>query len=140
MIAGVVVMIRSLRTRLLAAALLLPLVALATATSGHWLRCSVTGVEMAACCCDGQDATTQAPPTTTVSQGDCCDRVERNVAPTVAELTLAETGAPPAAIVALPREGTSNELVSAPTPVRARTSLGPPTSRLRLIAKSTLLI
>src|SRR5258705_445254 len=38
----------SLRTRLLAAALLLPLIALATATSGVGLRCRITGEALSA--------------------------------------------------------------------------------------------
>jgi hypothetical protein len=137
-------MFRRLRTRLFAAALLLPLIAFATATGGHWLRCRVTGAMVEACCC-GDEAEAAATPeatTTTVSESDCCDRVERQIAPSFAELTATETGAPDAAASALPFEDVSIDLVSAQPQTRAtaRSSLGPPTSRLRLIAKSTLLI
>jgi hypothetical protein len=137
-----VTMFRSLRTRLFAAALLLPLLAFATATGGSWLRCRVTGEALSACCCagDAQDAATT--PTTSVSSADCCDRLERHVAPSVGELTVAQTGAPEGSVGVLPVEGASVALVSAPTQTRVtvRVSLGPPTTRLRLIAKSTLLI
>jgi hypothetical protein len=125
----------------MAAALLLPLIALATATSGYAMRCRVTGAVFDACCC-GDDAAATTPPATTVSEADCCDRVERHVAPTVAELTAPAPAAPDAARIALPFEAASLELVSAPARARLATpsGLGPPTSRLRLIAKSTLLI
>jgi hypothetical protein len=134
-------MSRRLSARLAAAALLLPLLAFATATSGHWLRCRVTGVVVDACCC-GDEAETSTPTTTTVSEADCCDRVEHQVSPTVAELTAAETAAPDATAHALPFDGVALEPVAAPARPRAtaRSSLGPPTSRLLLIAKSTLLI
>jgi hypothetical protein len=145
MIAVIRTMFRSLRTRLFAAALLLPLVAFATATGGYWLRCRVTGAALGSCCCGEEDRASATPPTTTVSEADCCDRVERHVAPNVAELTGAETAAPPAPVGVVlfhdPSEG-SGGLVSAPAlaRLRARPSLGPPTARLRLVAKSTLLI
>jgi hypothetical protein len=135
-------MSRRLSARLAAAALLLPLVAFATATSGHWLRCRVTGAVVDACCC-GDEAEAATPVTTTVSEGDCCDRVEHQVSPSVAELTAAETAAPDATAHAIPPfEGVVQGPVSAPPQPRAmaRSSLGPPTSRLLLIAKSTLLI
>jgi hypothetical protein len=128
--------------RLFAAALLLPLVAFATATGGHWLRCSVTGAVVDACCCGGDADGAATTPTTTISERDCCDRVDSHVSPSVAELTAAETAAPDAASAALPLEAASIQLVSAPAQPRvaARSSLGPPTARLRLLAKSSLLI
>jgi hypothetical protein len=135
-------MLPRLRTRLFAATLLLPLLAFATATGGSWLRCRVTGEALSACCCadEAQDAATT--PTTSVSSADCCDRVERHVAPNIGEVTVAQTAAPEVSVGVLPVEVTSIELASAPTQTRvtAQTSLGPPTARLRLIAKSTLLI
>ena len=135
-------MFRSLRTRLLAAALLLLLVAFATATGGYWLRCRVTGAALGSCCCGEEDRASATPPTTSVSSADCCDRVERHVAPSVGELTVAQTAGPEASVGVLPLESASFDLVSAPaqTRVTTRDSLGPPTTRLRLIAKSTLLI
>jgi hypothetical protein len=142
-------MFRNLPARLFAAALLLPLIAFATATDGHWLRCRITGAMVVeasdVCCCGAEAAAPATPPATTVSEADCCDRVESHVSPTVAEPTVVRTAAPDAASFALALvDGldVSIELVSAPPLARgpARTSLGPPTTRLRLIAKSTLLI
>jgi hypothetical protein len=137
-------MFRNLRTRLFAAALLLPLIAFATATGGYWLRCRVTGAVVDACCCGDEAQASQAAPNATVSEADCCDRVDSQIAPTVAELTAPETGLPAATLSVLPAQGgdASIDLVSPPAQARAtaRSSLGPPTSRLLLIAKSTLLI
>jgi hypothetical protein len=128
--------------RLFAAALLLPLIAFATATSAFELRCRITGAVLDDCCCGDADQSRPPPATTTISQADCCDRLERHVAPSFAELTAPETATPVRAVFPLPFEAASIDLVSARASVRAtaRSSLGPPTARLRLIAKSTLLI
>jgi hypothetical protein len=135
-------MFRSLRTKLFAAALLLPLIAFSTATGGHWLRCRVTGAVLQACCCGDEAQPAATPPTATVSQADCCDRIEHRVSPSVAELTVAERAAHDAAGLTPSVEQVSIELISAPPRrrVEVHSSLGPPTGRLRLIAKSTLLI
>jgi hypothetical protein len=136
----------SLRTRIFAAVLLLPLVALATATSGVGLRCRITGqVQMVdACCCDdaGGDAAKADSPST-VAEGDCCDRVVRDVTPTTAELSAPERLLPERAT--LPTLAVAVSTISAESsPIRtrseARASLGPPTVRLRLLSKSTFLI
>jgi hypothetical protein len=132
-----------LRTRLYAAALLLPLVALASATGGQWLRCRVTGAVIEACCCDeGDAAAPQAGPTVaTVSEADCCDRVIREVTPPLAELGAQPTTAPRPALAVVPLAGGALAVGEAP-PVRVETrrSLAPPTAQQRLITKSTLLI
>jgi len=135
-------MFRSLRTKLFAAALLLPLIAFSTVTGGHWLRCRVTGAVLQACCCGDETQPAATTPTATVSQADCCDRIEHRVAPTVAELTVAESAARDAAGLTPSVDQVSIDLIAAPTQlhVELRSSLGPPTGRLRLIAKSTLLI
>ncbi len=137
-------MSRHVRMRLFAAALLLPLVAFATATGGSWLRCRLTGAVLDDCCCAGEAAEAQpskAPAPATVSEADCCDRVIRSVAPTVAELA-APTAAPHVSVLALSLEGPAAEVAVTPVGVRAvaRSSLPPPTARLRLLTKSTLLI
>jgi hypothetical protein len=128
----------TLRARLFAAALLLPLLAFVTATGGYFQRCKLTGAVVDACCCGDEDQGS-TPPGTTVSQADCCERVERRVASSVAELRAPDPAAAEVALVALPAASAS---IAKPAPVRvtARGSLGPPTSRLRLLAKSTLLI
>jgi hypothetical protein len=138
-------MFRHLRTRLFAAALLVPLIAFATATGGHWLRCRITGAIVSDCCCDAQGgdaAATSAPTSSTVSEADCCDHVARSVSPTVAELRGEADHAPIADATVSALEGSSIEIVGAPPAVRAvaRSSLAPPTARQRLVAKRTLLI
>jgi hypothetical protein len=136
-------MFRSLKARLFAVSLVLPLLAFATATGGYWLRCRVTGAMLDACCCGAEEqASSDAPTSTTVSQADCCDRVERHVTPSVAEVTAAETGTPCVTVGVIALESSPIDLLSAPAQIRVtvRSSLGPPTARLRLIAKSTLLI
>ena len=137
-------MLRSLQTRLFAAVLLLPLVALATATSGIGLRCRITGEVLDACCCGhaAEDSANARP--TTVSAAGCCDRVVRDVTATAAEASaplqlLPEPATPMPAFTA-----DVSRLVADTAQVRARpesrASLGPPTVRLRLLAKSTFLI
>ncbi len=133
----------SLRTRLFAAVLLLPLIAVATATSGFGLRCRISGEMSSACCCGGDDAAAKAAPVATVSEADCCDRVVRDV--TTAPAVLSTTGALPeqtapvatlvvrsAAVDPLP------SIVSSRSESRSR--IGPPTVRLRLVSKSSFLI
>ena len=134
-----------LRTRLFAAALLLPLVAFATATGGSWLRCRLTGAVLDNCCCSGDEAAAKTPATATVSEADCCDRVIRSVAPAVAELqatTAAPDVFPDLSVGMLALEGPATDDVVAQGRVHAvaRGSLAPPTARLRLLTKSTLLI
>jgi len=132
-----------LRTRLFAAVLLLPLIAVATATSGAWLRCRITGEVSRACCCADDDAAAKAAPVATTSEADCCDRVVRDV--TTAPAVLSTTAALPdqttpvaylavrvAAIDPLPA------IVSARSEIRSGTR--PSTVRLRLITKSSFLI
>ncbi len=136
-------MFRHLRTRLLAAALLLQLVALATATGGSWLRCRLTGAVLDDCCCGGDGAASPAPATATVSEADCCDRVIRSVAPAVGELTPTTTAARDAGtdlMVAVERPATDVVVADARVRAVARGSLAPPTARLRLLTKSTFLI
>ena len=135
----------SLRTRLFAAALLLPLIALATATSGVGLRCRITGEMLSACCCDGADgAAAKAPPIATVSEADCCDRIVRDVTTAPAELSATPNALPdhetPVAHVAFQVQ------IDDPSPSvflsrsEPRASIGPPTVRLRLVSKSSFLI
>jgi hypothetical protein len=139
-------MSRSPLTRLFAAALLVPLIAFATATSGFGLRCRITGIVFDACCCpaDGVEAL-KAEAVTTVSSGDCCDRVVREVSPAVAELTANSRALsdPPAPVTVAALERSSADLVSAPPMARPEFSGGmapPPTVRFRLVAKSAFLI
>jgi hypothetical protein len=135
----------SLRTRLFAAALMLPLVALATATSGVDLRCRLTGEVLSACCCDGADgAAAKAEPVATVSRADCCDRLVRDVTTAPAELS-ATTGVLPAptaqvATLAFERPSTGLDPSAFASHSEARASIGHPTVLLRLISKSTFLI
>jgi hypothetical protein len=135
----------SLRTRLFAAALLLPLIALATATSGVGLRCRITGEMLSACCCDGADgAAAKAAPIATVSEADCCDRVVRDVTTAPAELSATPSALPdhetPVALVAFQAQ------IDDPSPAvflsrsETRASIGPPTVRLRLVSKSSFLL
>jgi hypothetical protein len=133
----------SLRTRLFAAVLLVPLVALAIATSGAGLRCRITGAMLDACCC-GEGETSEAQTVSTVSQADCCDRVVRNVSSAPAELTAPPTVSPQqtaSIAVAAFDQPTLDHDPSALSPrSEARASIGPPTVRSRLVAKSSFLI
>jgi hypothetical protein len=145
MLAFIRAMSRSLQTRLFAAVLLLPLVALATATSGVGLRCRITGEVLDACCCgDAGDDDAKADAPSTISAADCCDRVVREVTPTTAEVSAPERWLPEHA-TPMPAFAANVPMIVADTsPVRARpesrASLGPPTVILRLLAKSTFLI
>jgi hypothetical protein len=133
-----------LRTRLFAAVLLWPLVALATATSGAGLRCRITGEVLSACCCDGaENAVTKAAPHATVSAADCCERIVRDVTTEPAELNTASVlpaqtmpvayvAFAPAAADLLPSVFSSRS--------QTRSRVGPPTVRLRLVSKSSFLI
>jgi hypothetical protein len=129
-----------LRRRLYAAALLLPLVAFATATGGTWLRCRLTGAALPECCCDDGEAR-PAPAAPTISEADCCDRVVRAVSPAAAELSSDAQPAreAPVAVLALEQASAATSARGAVRPV-PRASLAPPRLRDRLIAKSTLLI
>jgi hypothetical protein len=132
----------SLRTRLFAAVLLLPLIALATATSGAGLRCRITGEVSSACCCDGgEGAAEKAAPVATVSEADCCDRVVRDVTTAPAELgtpsVLPDQTTPVAHVAAAAADGPPSAF-SSRSETRSRT--GPPTVRLRLVSKSSFLI
>ena len=135
----------SLRTRLFAAALLLPLIALATATSGVGLRCRITGEMLSVCCCDpGDSAATKAAPVATVSEADCCDRIVRDVTTAPAELSTTPSVLPdqttPIAYVAVeaPAVDLSSSVFSSRSETRAR--VGPPTVLLRLVSKSSFLL
>jgi hypothetical protein len=130
-----------LRTRLFAAVLLLPLVALATATGGVGLRCRLTGEVLSACCCDGDDA--KAAPVTTVSEADCCDRIVRDVTTAPAEVSATPGALPDPALavrVAFAEPASAfSSVFSARFETRA--SAGPPpTVRLRLVSKSSFLL
>jgi len=134
-----------LRTRLLAAALLLPLIALATATSGIGLQCRITGEMLSVCCCDGGDsAAAKTPPVATVSEAACCDRVVRDVTTAPAELSTTPKVLPdqttPIAYVAIeaPAVGLSSSVFSSRSKTGAR--VGPPTVLLRLVSKSSFLL
>jgi hypothetical protein len=134
-------MARLLRMRLFAAALLLPLVAFATATGGHWLRCRVTGAVLSDCCCGAiEDA--PSPAATTVSEADCCERVVRSVTQTVAEMSASTAQGPVAPLGVLALATPSAEIGTACAAVGAvgRRGLAPPTAQQRLVAKRTLLI
>jgi hypothetical protein len=135
----------SLRTRLFAASLLLPLIALATATSGVGLRCRITGEVLSACCCEpGDSAATKAASVATVSEADCCDRVVRDVTTAPAELSTTTSVLPdqttPIAYVAVegPAVALSSSGFSSRSETRAR--VGPPTVLLRLVSKSSFLL
>jgi hypothetical protein len=145
MIARIPAMSASLRTRIFAAVLLVPLVALATATSGVGLRCRITGQVIDACCCDGAgDDAVKADAPATVSEADCCDRVVREVTPTTAEVSAPQRLLPEHAwllpTLALDVSTISTESSPVRTRSEARASIGPPTVRLRLLSKSTFLI
>jgi hypothetical protein len=133
-----------LRTRLLAALLLVPLMALATATSGAGLRCRITGEVSSACCCDGGDsAAVKDAPVASASAADCCDRVVRDVTTAPAELSTPsahpEQTMPVARVAAeAPPVDLLPSVFSSRSETRSRT--GPPTVRLRLVAKSAFLI
>jgi len=136
----------SLRTRLFAAALLLPLIALATATSGVGLRCRLTGEMLSVCCCDGGDdsAVAKAAPVATVSEADCCDRVVRDVTTAPVELSSTASALPdqttPIAYLAVegPAVARRASVFSSRSETRAR--VGPPTVLLRLVSKGSFLL
>jgi len=134
-----------LHTRLFAVVLLLPLVALATATGGVGLRCRITGELIDACCCDdGTGDAAKADTPATVSAADCCDRVVREVTSTTAEVSAPERLIP-AHATPLPAFVLDISMVPADSsPIQPRSelreSIGPPTVRLRLLSKSTFLI
>jgi hypothetical protein len=134
-------MAHGLRTRLLAAVMLVPLLAFATATGGAWLRCRMTGQILSACCCGDGEAS--APDADAVSAADCCDRVEQVVTTAPAELS-APTEHP--SVSSTPVTVVVADLGASRVPAfvsfrpDSRASVGPPTGRLRLIAKSTFLI
>ena len=134
----------SLRTRLLAAMLLVPLVALAMVTSGVGLRCRITGEVTRACCCERGDGPAAASERlATVSQSGCCDRVVREVtlapAEVIAASALPDQTTPVARVAfAAPPADRARSVLSSRSDVSA--SIGPPTVRLRLVAKSTFLI
>jgi hypothetical protein len=134
----------SLRTRLLSAALLLPLIALATATSGVGLRCRMTGEVSSACCCAGADGSdAKAASVATVSEADCCDRVVRDVITAPAELTATPNVLPdqtPVARVALEDPAFDPPPSSLAFRSETRARIGPPALRLRLVSKSSFLI
>jgi hypothetical protein len=145
MLALIRAMSRSLLTRLFAAVLLLPLVALATATSGVGLRCRITGEVLNACCCgDTGGDSVKADALATVSAADCCDRVVREVTPTTAEVSAPERLLPehatPLPALALDVAAIAAESSPIRTRAESRASIGPPTVRLRLLSKSTFLI
>jgi hypothetical protein len=135
----------SLRARLFAATLLLPLLALATVTSAAGLRCRLTGAVLSACCCDrDSEPVAKAASVATVSEADCCERLVRDVTTSLAEVCPASSALPdqamPVAFVAF--EPSALDLVSSALSSRSetRTSLALPTVRLRLVAKSSFLI
>lgn len=144
MIAAIPSACKSLRARIFAAALLLPLIAFATATSGNWLRCRMTGEMLSACCCGSGEETPPVDSPPTVSEADCCDRVVQSVTPARAALTVAMQVRPDqsAALDVIPLVGPATDIASARVAVRAdtRASIGPPTVRLRLVFKSAFLI
>ena len=134
----------SLRRRFFAAALLLPLLAVAQATSGVGLRCRITGEMLSVCCCDGgDDVASKSAPVATVSEADCCDRIVRNVTTAPAELSapsaLPDQTTPVAHLALLvPAINLPPSVFSSRSENRAR--IGPPTVRLRLVSKSSFLI
>jgi hypothetical protein len=121
---------------------MLPLLALAMATSAVGLRCRMTGEVLSSCCCGPGDEP-QAESPTSVSQAGCCDRLVREVTAAPAEVSttarvLPERTAP----VALVAPSLVLDVVPSVLAVRseARASIGPPSVRLRLVAKSAFLI
>jgi hypothetical protein len=127
--------------------LLLPLIALATATSGAGLRCRITGEVLSACCCDGGDAVAKAAPLATVSAADCCDRFVRDATtapaePSPAPRVLHVSWTPVARFVDGSVDASAVERLSSFLSSRSETraSIGPPTVRLRLVSKSSFLI
>jgi len=138
-------MFRSLRTRLFAAVLVLPLVALATTTSGVSFRCRITGVILPACCCaEGDAESAKAEFVATISSPGCCDLVFRNLTPAPAELSAKSQAlsAQPTLVAIRAIEGTAEDPVSSSFASRAQAKdrIGPPTVRLRLVTKSAFLI
>lgn len=134
----------SLRTRLFAVVLLLPLVALATATSGVGLRCRITGEVLSACCCERPDSSaTKAAPVATVSEADCCDRIVREVSTAPAEVSATPDVLPdqtPVFRVALEGPAFAPPPSAFPSRSETRARIGPPTVLLRLVSKSSFLI
>ncbi|HEX3696422.1 MAG TPA: hypothetical protein VH374_13650 [Polyangia bacterium] len=133
----------NLRARLLAAALLVPLLALATATSGMGLRCRLTGQVLSACCCDsGDDVAPTSPPIATVAQADCCDRVVQDASTVPAELSAMPTAPSDQSALVVAFDVTALDRLPSVLASRSETSVstGPPTVRLRLVAKSSFLI
>ncbi|MEA2696206.1 MAG: hypothetical protein QOI66_477 [Myxococcales bacterium] len=140
----------SLRTRIFAAVLLLPLVALATATDSVGLRCRVTGVVQDACCCPDVDGDGDAGPANaaaTVSPADCCDRIVREISEAPAELAAPATTLPnratALALVAFADAGARlRQNASSLFSSRSADQAGqrPPSLRLRLVTKSAFLI
>jgi hypothetical protein len=135
----------SVRTRLFAVALLLPLMALTMATSGVGLRCRITGELLSACCCDaGDSAATKVAPVATVSEADCCDRIVRDVTTAPAELSTTPSVLPdqttPVAYVAVeaPAVDPPPSVFSSRSGSRAR--VGPATVLLRLVSKGSFLL
>jgi hypothetical protein len=135
----------SLRVRLFAAALLLPLVAFATAMGGVGLRCRMTGALVSACCCDG-DGAMKTTPFATVSEADCCDRVVSDGTTAPAEPSRAPRALPdpttPVARLAFVAKAIDRlpSVFASRSWSQARADLGPPTVRLRLVSKSSFLI
>ena len=123
----------------------MPLVALATATSGVGLRCRLTGEMLSVCCCDGgESAAAKAAPVATASEADCCDRVVRDVTTAPAELSTTPRVLPdqttPVAYVALEAAVVDRSPSAFSTRSETRARIGPPTVRLRLVSKSSFLI
>jgi hypothetical protein len=100
---------------------------------------------LSACCCDGgETAAAKAAPVATVSEADCCDRVERVVTTAPAEPSSAHQVLPdqttPVAYVAVEASAVDplSSVFSSRSEIRAR--VGPPTVLLRLVSKSSFLL
>jgi hypothetical protein len=143
MIAKDPLMSHSRSARLLAVLFLLPLVALTTATGSFGLRCRMTGELLSGCCCAGDDDAIRAEPIATLSQADCCERELRQVTPVPAEPSVATGAVPepaPLGAFAVAVSATDAGPTTRASRFETRTSIGPPTVRSRLVAKSSFLI
>jgi len=128
--------------RFAAATALLSLLAASTATGAVWLRCRITGVLQPACCCPAVDGADEAAPQpATAEAADCCDHVVTDVDQPPSELaSRAPAVAPALVIAAADIAGLSSITARIVDPAHEQSRAGPPSTRARLLSKSTFLI
>jgi hypothetical protein len=142
---------KRIATRILGAALLLPIVLFSTMSTSFALwRCQSDGVARSHCCCP-RKATAQpqeavaAAPTATISRQACCgiQRVDLPTSPP-AELTGPRLPHPAVALALAPAAPHASLAPALPAPCAARDRTpaddGPPTGRTLILQKRSLLI